>query len=119
MSAPRSFPIYERKHASGSSGYRVDMGMSNGRRIYKSFKTKEQAERFQTKCIKLEAQKDPAVFADVKEFTRHEVLAALARLKEYRASITEAVDFFIKPARPAKADGGVNGSKSCSVGKVI
>ena len=36
--------------------------------------------------------------------TRHEVLAALARLKEYRASITDAVDFFLKHARPAKAD---------------
>jgi hypothetical protein len=28
--------------------------------------------------------------------TRHEVLGALVRLKEFRASITDAIDFFLK-----------------------
>ena len=35
------------------------------------------------------------------------MLASLSRLKEYRASITEAVDFFLKHARPVKAEASI------------
>lgn len=107
MGALKSFAIYPKKHASGNIGYRVDLGLINGKRKFKSFSTQSEAEKFQRKCLKLEAAKKPSVLADIENFTRHEVLAALSRLKEYRATITEAVDFFIKHARPAKADADI------------
>ena len=104
MSAAKSFAVYEKRHASGNVGYRVDLGLVNGKRCFKNFTIREAAETFSKKCFKLEAQKNPNLLAEIDEVTRHEVLAALARLKEYRASITDAVDFFLKHARPAKAD---------------
>ncbi len=104
MSAKKSFAVYEKRHASGNVGYRVDLGLVNGKRKFKSFDSREKAETFSKKCQKLEVQKNPNLLVDLDEVTRHEVLAALARLKEYRASITDAVDFYLKHARPAKAD---------------
>ena len=104
MSAPKSFAVYEKKHASGNVGFRVDLGLINGKRSFKNFPTQEAAKKFRTRCLKEEAQKHPSLLADINAATRHEVLLALERLREFRSSITEAVDFFLKHARPAKAD---------------
>jgi len=104
VSGQKSFAIYEKKHASGNVGYRVDLGLVNGKRTFKNFKTRETALDFRRKCLKAEAQKHPSLLAEIDDVTRHEVLAGLARLKEYRATITDAVDFFLKHARPVKAD---------------
>ena len=104
MSAKKSFAIYEKRHASGNVGFRVDLGLVNGKRSFKNFETKEKAEAFSQKCLKLETQKNPNLLVDLDQVTRHEVLAAMAKLKEFRASITDAVDFYLKHARPAKAD---------------
>lgn len=51
-----------------------------------------------------EKSNSPILLADIDASTRHEILHAVERLKDFRASITEAVDFFLKHARPAKAD---------------
>ena len=48
-----------------------------------------------------------SLLAEIDAVTRHEVLAAMARLKEYLASITDAIDFFLKHSRPVKADATV------------
>jgi hypothetical protein len=99
MSAKKSFAVYEKRHASSSIGYRVDLGLVNGKRKFKSFDSREKAEVFSKKCLKLEVQRNPNLLVDLDDITRHEVLAALARLKEYRASVTETVDFYLKHAR--------------------
>ena len=104
MSAPKTFAVYEKKHASGNVGYRVDLGLVNGKRTFKNFPSRVKAQEFSSKCLKAEAQKHPSLLAEIDAVTRHEVLAAMARLKEHRASITDAVDFFLKHSRPVKAD---------------
>jgi hypothetical protein len=104
VSGEKSFAIYEKKQASGNVGYRVDLGLVNGKRTFKNFLTREKAQDFRRKCLKAEAQKHPSLLAEMDDVTRHEVLAGLARLKEYRATITDAVDFFLKHSHPVKAD---------------
>ena len=104
MSAPKTFAVYEKKHASGNVGYRVDLGLINGKRTFKNFPSRVKAHEFSRKCLKAEAQKHPSLLAEIDAVTRHEVLAAMAKLKEHRASITDAVDFFLKHSRPVKAD---------------
>lgn len=107
MSLEKTFPIYKKTHASGNVGYRVDMGFIGGRRVFKSFPSLESAERFQKRCLTAEARKKPVDLRDLNDVVRHEVLAALAKLREHNASITQAVDFYLKHARPAKANATV------------
>lgn len=104
MSAPKSFQIYEKRHASGNVGYRLDLGLLNGKRTFKHFPSRDKAEAAQRKLQREHAARNPLLLSDINASTRHEILLALERLKDYRASITEAVDFFLKHARPAKAD---------------
>ena len=104
MRTQKSFAVYEKRHASGNVGYRVDLGLVNGKRCFKNFTTREAAETFSKKCLKADAQNHPNLLAEIDDVTRHDVLAALARLKEFRVSITDAVEFYLKHARPAKAD---------------
>ncbi len=111
MSGEKTFPIYKKVHASGNVGYRVDMGVMKGKRVFKSFGTMFEAERFQAKCIETEARKRPVELHDLDEIVRHEVLAAMAKLKEHNSTITQAVDFFLKHAKPASA--------SASIGEVM
>ncbi len=108
MSAAKTFAVYEKKHASGNVGYRVDLGLVNGKRTFKNFPSQVKAQEFSRKCLKAEAQKHPSLLAEIDAVTRHEVLAAMARLKEHRASITDAVDFFLKHSRPVKADATID-----------
>jgi site-specific recombinase XerD len=100
MAAPKTFKIYPKRHASGNLGYRVDLGLVGGKRTFKSFKTLEAAERYRLKCDQEEAAKKPLHLADIDAISRHQVLAALERLKGHHATISEAVDFFLKHARP-------------------
>ena len=104
MAAPKTFKIYEKRHASGNVGYRVDLGLVNGKRCFKNVPTRDAAEKFSKKCRKVEAQNHPTLLAEIDDVTRHDVLAALARLKEFKVTITDAVDFYLKHGRPAKAD---------------
>lgn len=108
MSLEKTFPIYKKVHASGNIGYRVDMGMVAGKRKLKSFPTEEAAENFRRRCLEIEARKKPVDLRDLSESMRHEVLAALAKLRNHNASITQAVDFFIKHANPARGDASIS-----------
>jgi len=104
MSAPKKFAIYEKRHASGNVGFRVDLGLVNGKRSFKSFPTREAAEKFRKGHLEKAAAKNPLLLSDIDAALRHEILLALERLREYRATITQAVDYFIKHSRPAKAE---------------
>jgi len=103
MAGEKTFQIYEKRHASGNVGYRLDMGMINGRRSFKSFKTRAEAEKFQKKQLTAQARSNPLILSEIDAVARHEVLAAVNRLKQFNATITEAVDFYLKHSRPARA----------------
>ena len=79
MLLEKTFPIYKKVHACGNVGYRVDMGFIGKKRVLKSFATLEEAERFQKRCLEVEARKRPIDLNNLAEAHRHEVLAALAR----------------------------------------
>ena len=108
MSLEKTFPIYKKVHASGNIGYRVDMGVVAGRRTFKPFPTLAAAQAFQRRCLEIEARKKPVDLRDLNESTRHEVLAALAKLRDHNATISQAVDFFIKHANPARGDASIS-----------
>jgi integrase len=104
VSLEKSFPIYKKTHASGNVGWRVDMGFVGSKRIFKSFPDEASALRFQKRCLETQAKKRPVDLRDLSDVMRHEVLAALAKLRDHNATIAQAVDFFLKHARPAKVN---------------
>lgn len=104
MSLEKTFPIYKKTHASGNVGYRVDMGPIGGKRVFKSFATQEAAERFRQRCLETQKKKKPLDLRDLDDVMRHDVLGAVAKLREHNATIAQAVDFFLKHSRPAKAN---------------
>lgn len=108
MSLEKTFPIYKKIHASGNIGFRVDMGYIGGKRTFKSFPTEEAARNYQKRCLEIEARKKPVDLRDLNESSRHEVLSALAKLRDHNATITQAVDFFIKHANPARGDASIS-----------
>ena len=77
MGVHKAFAVYEKKHASGNVGCRVDLGLVGGKRTFKSFATKSDAEAFRRKCLKAESHKNPLVLSDIDAITRYEVLEAL------------------------------------------
>ena len=80
------------------------MGFIGGKRFFKTFPTKDAAERFQRMCLEVEAKNKPDDLRDLNDVVRHEVLSALAEPREHNSTITQAVDFYLKHARPAKLD---------------
>lgn len=104
MSLEKTFPIYKKVHASGNVGWRVDMGVVGGKRVFKSFTKETSAKVYQKRCLEAQAKRKPADLRDLDESSRHEVLAALAKLRSYNATITQAVDFFLKHAKPDNAN---------------
>lgn len=108
MSLEKSFPIYKKVHASGNVGWRVDMGKLNGKRTFKSFPTEAAAKRHQVRCLEAQAKQRPVDLHDLTESTRHEVLAALAKLRAHNVTITQAVEFYLQHARPANANATIS-----------
>ena len=104
MGTVKSFPIYKKRHASGNLGYRVDMGIVRGKRTFKSFTSEEKAQRFQRSCLEAAAKERPVDLQELDDISRHEVLAALSKLKAHGANITNDVDFFLKHNHPEKPD---------------
>jgi integrase len=103
MPSEKSFPIYQKRHASGRVGFRLDLGVVNGKRSFKPFKTEEEAKALQRKLRTNAAKTNPVLLSDTDSVVRYEILGAVKRLKEFNATITEAVDFFLKHARPTRA----------------
>ena len=103
MPSEKSFPIYTKRHASGRVGYRVDLGMVNGKRSFKPFKNEHEAKAFQRKLRTKAAEMNPVMLSDIDSVVRYQTLAQVKRLKEFNATITEAADFYIKHARRARA----------------
>jgi integrase len=62
----------------------------------------EAAQKAKADLLEKQALKNPAALSDLDELGRASVRHALERLKPYDASITEAVDFYVKFAKPPK-----------------
>ena len=104
MRARKLFKIYERKRQSGNVGYLVDLGEINGKRCFKSFALRSDAEAFQKQCTDQQAAEKPVVLEELHAATRHTILAALERLRPYGADLNDAVDFYIKHCKPPKGN---------------
>jgi integrase len=87
---------------SGNIGWVVSLGIVKGKRKFRSFPTLEQAQAFKAKCIEKEALNNPGALSDMSELGRASVRLAIEKLKPFDADIGQAVDFYLKHAKPAR-----------------
>jgi integrase len=86
-------PIVKRKYPSGQVGYQIAV-MIQGKRIRETFKTGEAAQTRAEQLRAAHANEGAAAFnlsADV----RHEAAKAAEKLMPFKATITEAVDYYV------------------------
>src|SRR5436853_2254954 len=102
MRVKTDFQIYQKTHRSGNIGWVVSLGRVKGKRKFRSFRSREEAQAFRAKCLANAALNNPVVLSDMSELGRAEVRLAIEKLKPYEANINDAVTFFLKHAMPAK-----------------
>lgn len=88
-------PIYRLTHRSGQVGYMVDLGKVNGKRDRRTFPSKQEAETFAQQARSARENEGTAAFA-LSGATRAEAAQCLEKLAPYNASLTEAVDHYVK-----------------------
>jgi site-specific recombinase XerC len=95
--------IYSQKHRSGNLTWIVHVGKNvTGKNDLRRFESQQEAENFKNEWnLKLVNQNLPEL-QDLNSISRHEILAAVKRLELVDATLPEAVDFFLKYARPSK-----------------
>jgi site-specific recombinase XerD len=98
----RDFQIYKKTHRSGNVGFLVSLGQVNGKRKFRSFNTLEEAQSFRATCLEKEALRNPVALSDMSELGRASVRLAIEKLKPFDADIGQAVDFYLKHAKPPK-----------------
>ena len=98
----REAKIYIRKLPSGNTSYRVDLGKIHGKRVTKDFQNQVEAQKFASKANAELHKRNTGALQDLAEAHRYEILAAIEKLKPISATITEAVDFYIRYAKPPK-----------------
>lgn len=97
----RKARIWPQKHRSGNTTWKVLVGQKHdGRDEIHSFPTEAAASHFMQEWNAKLLAKHSEGLADLNHLARTEVLAALAKLDNYGATITEAVDFYIRHAKP-------------------
>jgi integrase len=95
--------VYPQTHRSENVTWIVNVGTKqDGKADLRRFTTEEQATIFQKDWNAKLIGQNPAGLYDLSTLSRHEVLLNLEKLKEYGATLSEAVDFFLKHARPEK-----------------
>jgi len=95
--------IWPQKHRSGNVTWKVQIGKKNdGKADIRSFARENEAKQFQLEWNSKLVAKKKDFLTDLNQVARTEILAALAKLEANGATINEAVDFFLKFARPAK-----------------
>jgi hypothetical protein len=93
--------MWPQKHRSGNTTGKVQVGRKqDGKPDIRSFPTEESASQFRQEWNGKLVAKNAQGLADLSNLARTELLAALAKLDANGATITEAVDFFIKYAKP-------------------
>lgn len=100
---PKKATIYPKTHRSGKVTWYVTLGKNfDKKKAYRLFKTKEEAENYASDWNLALSGEGKLTLDNLGEISKHEILAAVEKLKIYNASIPEAVDFFLKYARPPK-----------------
>jgi integrase len=93
--------IRRRKYASGKTGWQLDLGLVNGKRMQISCASKEDAEG-ELARRKAELRRAGELAFSITDEERHRYVACRDRLKAVGASLEQAVDFFLLHAKPAK-----------------
>lgn len=95
--------IYPQKHRSGNVTWIVNVGKQiNGKNDLRRYEIKEEAESFRDEWNLKLANQNLSGLQDLNSISRHEILAAVQKLELVDATLPEAVDFFLKFARPSK-----------------
>jgi integrase len=89
---------------SGSITYRVSFSIKGGKRHHRGFDTLQKAEQFQKLINEKADAGKKAELVDIAGAYRHEILAGVEKLKTVGATITEAVDFYLKYAKPVHGE---------------
>lgn len=98
---PKKARIYPQKHRSGNTTWKVFVGKKEDEKDdLRNFSTEQDALAFAEEWNKNLQDNNAEGFAELNEVTRKEFMLALAKLKRVGAGILEAVDFYIKHARP-------------------
>jgi integrase len=95
--------IYPQTHKSRNVTWKAKFGKRfDGKDLLKNFKTEAEAKHFQNEWNLKLVQGKTSGLADLDNITKHEVLAAMEKLKAFNATLPEAVEFFLRYARPEK-----------------
>ena len=93
--------VRTRKYASGKIGYQADLGVVDGRRVQIACATRKAAEERVAKAKKARARHGERAMA-LSAVEMSEVIVALDKLEAVGASLSEAVDFFLRHAAVVK-----------------
>jgi integrase len=93
--------VRARKYASGKIVYQADLGSVDGKRVQISFGTLKEAEERVAKAKKARAKHGERAFA-LTAVEMSEVIVARDRLESVGASLSEAVEFYLKHAAVVK-----------------
>jgi hypothetical protein len=102
MRVKREFQIYKKTHRSGNVSWLVNAGKADGKRRLPAFKTREAAEHYRARLLERKALQSPSALSDLTTLAAANVRLALERLEPYEASLLDAVDYYIKFAKPSK-----------------
>lgn len=95
--------VWCQKHRSGNVSWKVQVGTSNlGKPDIRTFTSETEATNFAADWNSRLVGRNTNGLTDLSTLQRAEVLAALAKLEAFNATLPEAVDFFLKFARPEK-----------------
>jgi integrase len=103
MSKNPTLKITELHHKNGSTYYRLYLGTINGKMKYRQFKSRVDAETFQYQAsVEQQANVYKESIGDLGELmsVRYEALNCLHRLKAVGATFTDAIDYYLKYAKP-------------------
>ena len=87
--------VYTRRYHSGQTGYLVDIGIIDGKRIRKSFSDKQEAETFAEQQRVVRKNEGTAAYAVPLEI-RAEAAKCVTKLQPHGVSLTEATDYYLK-----------------------
>ena len=100
---PKKANVYLKKHRSENLTWCVNIGKKiGGKPDVRNFTTEAEAKNFANEWnLEYTTRNNPGL-CDLSDIQRHDILAAVNKLKAYGATLSEAVDFFIRFARPPK-----------------
>ena len=93
--------LYPKTHRSGNQSWCVNIGKkANGKCDIRNFHSRKEAENFFNEWNLKLVQQSPHGLSDLNEIQRYEILAAIKKLEAFNATLPDAVNFFLKFARP-------------------